>query len=49
MKTSSTGTSGGTVLDSVIISLRRAAEYNRNDQNPPAVVLWTDKEGLIEK
>ena len=33
-----------TVLDALILSLEKAAEYNKNDQVPPAVILWTDKE-----
>ncbi len=33
-----------TVLDAMIQSLGRAAEYNRDDPVAPAVVLWPDKE-----
>jgi hypothetical protein len=33
-----------TVLESIIQSLSRAGEYNRDDQVAPAVVLWPDKE-----
>jgi hypothetical protein len=33
-----------TVLDSIIQSLSRAGEYNRDDQVAPAVILWPDKE-----
>ena len=33
-----------TVLDALIQSLSRAGEYNRDDQVPPAVILWPDKE-----
>jgi hypothetical protein len=33
-----------TVLDALIQSRSRAAEYNRDDQVPPAVILWSDKE-----
>jgi hypothetical protein len=33
-----------TVLDALIQSLSRAGEYNRDDQVPPAVFLWPDKE-----
>lgn len=32
------------VLDSLLQSLNKATEHNRDDQSPPAVVLWTDKE-----
>lgn len=33
-----------TVLEAILSSLARAAEYNRNDQIAPSVVLWTDKD-----
>jgi hypothetical protein len=33
-----------TILDAIIQSLGRAGEYNRDDQIPPAVILWPDKE-----
>jgi len=33
-----------TLLDSIIQSLSRAGEYNRDDQVAPAVILWPDKE-----
>jgi hypothetical protein len=33
-----------TVLDALIQSLSRGGEYNRDDQVPPAVILWPDKE-----
>jgi len=33
-----------TILDSLIASLSRAGEYNRDDQVAPAVILWPDKE-----
>jgi hypothetical protein len=33
-----------TVLDTIIQSLSRAGEYNRDDQVAPAVILWPDKE-----
>jgi hypothetical protein len=33
-----------TFLDFVEDALRRAAEYNHNDQAPPVAVLWPDKE-----
>src|SRR5208283_4428813 len=32
-----------TILDSLIQSLSRASEYNRDDQVAPAVILWPDK------
>jgi hypothetical protein len=33
-----------TLLDALVVALTRAGAYNRNDQAPPVVVLWTDKE-----
>jgi hypothetical protein len=33
-----------TVLDHLVEALRRAGTYNRNDQSPPVVVLWTDEQ-----
>lgn len=33
-----------TFLDALIESIRQAGIYNKNDQVPPAAVLWTDKE-----
>ncbi len=33
-----------TFLDALVGALNRASSYNRDDQVPPAVVLWTDKE-----
>ena len=33
----------GTVLDAIVAAVQRAAEYDKNDQSAPAVVLWTDK------
>jgi hypothetical protein len=33
-----------TMLDAIIQSLRRAGEYNQDDQVVPAVILWPDKE-----
>lgn len=33
-----------TFLDSLVTALLRAGAYNKNDQVPPVVVLWTDKE-----
>lgn len=33
-----------TFLDALVEALRRAGSYNRNDQEPPADVLWPDKE-----
>ena len=35
-----------TVFKAILDSLAKAAEYNRNDQVAPAVILWTDKERL---
>ncbi len=32
-----------TVLDALLASLQKAAEYNQNDTVPPAAVLWTDE------
>jgi hypothetical protein len=40
----SPSTSTSTFLDVLVDSLARASSYNRNDQVPPAVVLWPDKE-----
>lgn len=37
-----------TVLDGLLAALQGAATWNRNDQVPPAAVLWTDKEGQWE-
>lgn len=34
----------GTVLAEVLRALDRAAEYNAQDQEAPAVILWTDKD-----
>lgn len=34
----------GTVFDALLASLLAAAQYDRNDQVPPAVVLWTDRD-----
>lgn len=31
-------------LDALVEAIKRASTYNKNDQIPPAVVLWTDKE-----
>jgi hypothetical protein len=33
-----------TFLDSLVQALQHAGLYNKNDQYPPAAVLWTDKE-----
>jgi len=33
-----------TFLDALVEAIRRAGRYNKNDQVPPAVVLWTDKD-----
>jgi hypothetical protein len=43
-KETGVGAAGTTFLDALISALAGAAAYNRNDQAPPAVVLWTDKE-----
>ena len=34
----------GTILDALVEALGRGAQYNRNDQVAPAVILWTDKD-----
>ncbi len=33
-----------TVFDAILASLAKASDYNRNDMDAPAVVLWTDKD-----
>jgi len=33
-----------TFLDALVEAIRRAGRYNKNDQVPPIVVLWTDKD-----
>ena len=33
-----------TLLDALVSAVLRAGAYNKNDQAPPTVVLWTDKE-----
>ena len=33
-----------TYLDALVEAIQRAGRYNKNDQVPPAVVLWTDKD-----
>src|SRR5690348_14519848 len=33
-----------TFLDALIQAIERAGAYNKNDQVPPAAVLWPDKE-----
>lgn len=33
-----------TMLDALVEALTRAGVYNKNDQTPPAAVLWTDRE-----
>jgi hypothetical protein len=38
-----------TVLERLIQSLRTAAHYNRSDQSPPSVVLWSDGDRLWTK
>jgi hypothetical protein len=35
-----------TLLDGLVQALQRTGIYNRNDQSPPAAVLWPDKERL---
>ena len=32
-----------TVLDSLLTSLQKAADFNRDDTVPPAAVLWPDE------
>lgn len=41
-------TSTGTVLDALVDAIRAAATYNKQDQTPPASVLWPDKERQFE-
>ena len=33
-----------TFLDALVEAIQRAGRYNKNDQVPPIVVLWTDKD-----
>src|SRR6266849_5467898 len=33
-----------TLLDALVEAIKRAGKYNKNDQVPPTVVLWTDKD-----
>jgi len=33
-----------TLLDTLARSLLHAGQYNKNDQCPPAAILWPDKE-----
>jgi hypothetical protein len=33
-----------TFLDALVDAIKRAGRYNKNDQVPPVVVLWTDKD-----
>jgi hypothetical protein len=33
-----------TFLDALVAALQRAGQYNKNDQCPPAAILWPDKE-----
>lgn len=40
----STTVAGETVLDALVRALRSAQAYNKNDQEPPAALLWPDKE-----
>ena len=35
--------SSGTMLERLVDSIRQAAQYDRNDLEPPAAVLWTDE------
>ena len=37
-------TDHSTLLDALEQSLLRAGQYNKNDQCPPAAILWPDKE-----
>jgi hypothetical protein len=37
-----------TILESTIDSIRRAADHNKNAEEPPAAVLWTDHDRLWE-
>jgi len=41
---SGTVTASATVLDALVEALRAASEYNKQDQAPPAAVLWPDKD-----
>ncbi len=43
-----TGATVTTVMDHLIEAIRLAGTYNRNDQCPPVVVLWTDEARLFE-
>jgi hypothetical protein len=36
-------TNPGTVFDSLLVALQKAADYNRDDSMPPAAVLWPDE------
>ena len=38
-----------TVLDSLLASIGKAADYNRDDAAPPAAVLWPDEKREWEK
>lgn len=38
-----------TVLDALLASLEKAADYNRDDTVPPAAVLWTDEKREWER
>lgn len=33
-----------TFLDALVTALVRAGQYNKNDQSPPAAILWPDRE-----
>lgn len=37
-------TDSATLYDAFLAALRRAADYNKGDQTPPAAILWTDKD-----
>jgi hypothetical protein len=42
--TAPTRTPAATVLGELLAALQQACAYNRNDQEPPAVLFWTDAE-----
>jgi hypothetical protein len=41
--------SQSTILDALLASLRRAADYNRDDTAPPAAIVWPDEKREWEK
>lgn len=43
-KTADTTSLEVTFFDALVVALNRAGSYNKNDQTPPVVVLWPDKE-----